>query len=210
MNDNGIIEKLTKLFQEFPGIGPRQARRFIYALLDKNEDFSKELSLAILELKKNTARCGQCFFAFEAANSVSAGGKSRCFVCGDSNRDGSLILAVERDVDFENIEKSKLYNGRYFILGGVLLPLKPETQKMVRFRELFEKVKSDRNIQEIIIATSLTREGEATALYIEKILNPFVERKKLRITRLGRGLSTGTEIEYSDAETIKNALENRK
>jgi recombination protein RecR len=206
----GIRDKLTRLFQEFPGIGPRQARRFVYALLEKNKNFLKELSSAILELEKNTLKCSKCFSVFETAGPNLLKNNKQCYVCRDITRDAGFLLVVERDVDFENIEKSKLYDGKYFILGGVMSPLRPETQKLVRFRELFEMIKNERNINEVIIATSLTREGEATAVYIEKILNPFVEKRKLKITRLGRGLSTGTEIEYSDSETIKNALKNRK
>lgn len=200
------IEKLVKLFQEFPGIGPRQARRFVSALLEKNGNFINDLSLGILNLKKNVAKCALCFRAFENLNGAK---NTTCSLCEHPNRE-NRILVVEREADLENIEKSKHYNGKYFVLGGALSPLRPETQKTVRFRELFERIKSDKNIQEAIIATSSTREGEATALYIEKILSPFINKRNLKTSRLGRGISTGMEIEYSDAETIKSALENRK
>ena len=112
-------------------------------------------------------------------------------------------MLVEKDVDLENIEKSGVYNGRYFVLGGTMSLTNDKNN--LRFKELFAKVKEEK-YKEIILALSANVEGENTARYIEKILEPL----KVKITHLGRGLSTGAELEYSDSETIKNALEGRK
>lgn len=113
-------------------------------------------------------------------------------------------MVVEKNLDLDNIEKTGIYNGKYFILGSAL-SLKNEKQNNLVYKELFSKVKKEKPT-EVILATSATLEGENTARYIEKILEPL----PVKVTRLGRGLSTGTELEYIDSETMNNALENRK
>ncbi|MFH1956076.1 MAG: toprim domain-containing protein, partial [Patescibacteria group bacterium] len=199
-----MLDKLIESFLKFPGIGPRQAKRFAYFLAGQDAGFLKNLSELILEIKKEIKQCGSCFRFFESTTVVDS-----CQICSNSTRDKNLLMIVEKDVDLENIEKAGIYNGRYFVLGGVLSLLNNHAGKL-RFKELFEKVKilqqnsvQEENSQEIILALSATPEGENTALYIEKILEPL----KIKITCLGRGLSTGTELEYSDKETIKSALE---
>lgn len=198
-----ILEKLMGYFLKFPGIGPRQARRFAYFLSGQDEEFLKELSNFILEIKKNVRQCRDCFRFFESSKSVF-----KCDICSSLNRDKSLLLVVEKDVDLENIEKSGVYGGRYFILGGII-SLTNNKQSELRFKELFEKVKKNSPAgepREVILALSATIEGDNTSRYVEKILEPL----KIKITRLGRGLSTGTELEYSDTQTISDALESRK
>ena len=120
-------------------------------------------------------------------------------------------MIVEKDIDMENIEKSGAYNGKYFILGGALSPINESKQNNLRFKQLFNKIQKEAP-KEIILATSATMEGENTARYAEKILEPLSSgsEQKIKITRLGRGLSTGTEMEYIDSETMNNALNNRK
>ena len=115
-----------------------------------------------------------------------------------------MIMLVEKDVDLENIERTDNFRGKYFVLGG-LLSLAGNGTPEVRLKQLFEKVQKEKPA-EIILATSATIEGENTNLYIERILEPL----KVKISRLGRGLSTGAELEYSDSETIENALKNRQ
>lgn len=203
---NNLIEKLSALFGEFPGVGPRQAKRFVYALIDKNEDFVKNLSSLVLELKTKIKHCPLCFYTF--VNSKSA--DEKCFFCANLNRDKNILMVVEKEVDLENIEKSKFYNGKYFTLGGAISLLKPETIKNIRMRELFYRVKNDEYLKEIIIAMNADKEGEATVLYIEKIMEPFIKSRELKITRFGRGLQSGAEIEYADIDTLKSAFLNRK
>ena len=195
-----MLDKLIEYFLKLPGIGPRQAKRFAYFLADQDEKFLKDLSIEILDIKNKIKQCPSCFkFHGDASE--------ECTICSSLNRDKSLLVIVEKDVDLENFERAGVYNGRYFILGSTL-SLTGEKNENERFKILFNKIKNSPagEAKEIIIALSANIEGENTARYIEKILEPL----KVKITRLGRGLSTGTELEYSDSETIKNALDNRK
>ncbi len=195
------------MFLKFPGIGPRQAKRFAFFLAAADNEYLEELSKAVSGIKGNIFRCPSCFRFFEAKQ---PGG---CGICSNLNRDKTLLMVVEKDVDMETIEKSGVYDGLYFVLGGVI-PLPPKASgeyKNLKFKELFEKVRREKP-KEIILATSATLEGENTARYIEKILEPLRqgENGPLKISRLGKGLSTGTELEYIDSETMGNALKNRK
>lgn len=123
-------------------------------------------------------------------------------------------MVVEKDVDLENIERTKVYDGRYFVLGGVIPfgKLEQKQTKNIRLKELYSRVGqlAGRELKEIILALSATVEGDNTGRYLEKILEPLLKKHLLKITRFGRGLSTGTELEFIDADTLKNALENRK
>lgn len=200
------LDQLIECFLKFPGIGPRQAKRFAYFLAGEDEKFVKELAALILETKKNVKQCGGCCRFFETQNSSS----SLCSICSNRNRESSVLMIVEKDVDLDNVERTGVYDGKYFVLGGTV-SLVGNGKDNLRLKELFEKVKKER-IKEIILATSATLEGESTNRYIEKILSPLrqVQGRPLKITRLGRGLSTGAELEYSDSDTISNALKNRK
>lgn len=198
-----IFEKLIEIFLKFPGIGPRQAKRFAYFLAGQDAKFLKDFAELVLEIKKDIKQCNSCFRFFESTTVVDS-----CNICSNINRDKNLLMLVEKDVDLENIERSGIYNGRYFVLGGTLSLANNHAGKL-RFKELFEKVKKNSPAgepKEIILAMSATMEGENTSRYIEKILEPL----KVKITRLGRGLSTGTELEYIDSETMGNALKNRR
>lgn len=197
-----IIQQLKEYFTKFPGIGSRQAQRFVYWLLTQDSEFVRNLSALLLELKKNVKQCGKCF-SFHASG--------ECKICHAQNRDRSRIMVVEKDVDFENIEKIGVYNGLYFILGGVI-SLGQNSGRNLHMKELFNRVKSnaENGLKEIILALNATTEGDSTARYIEKILEPLAGKYQIKITHFGRGLSTGTELEYIDSDTLKNALENRK
>lgn len=203
---NPTISKLAEYFEKLPGIGPRQARRFVYALLNKDADFLSRFSKTIATLKNEITTCPDCRRFFTK-------NKETCAICSNLNRDKDLLLVIEKDVDLDNIEKAGFYNGLYFILGGLIPAIGAEMPKEVKMKELFNRTKkgavSD-GLQEIILAFSATPEGESTARYAEKILEPIIEKTNIKISRLGRGLSTGTELEYSDKETIVSALKNRK
>lgn len=199
------LQKLIELFKDFPGIGPRQAERFGYFLLTKNNEYRNSLTKEILSLKDNIHICPSCFRFYSSKNSL-------CSICEDKRRDASILMLIAKDVDFHTIEKTKMYNGLYFILGGTLPILDKDPQSRIRIRELkailSKKVKN--GLKEIIVALNLNSEGEHTREYIESEIRNLIKENNIKVTTLGRGLSTGTELEYSDSATIKSALENRK
>lgn len=197
------ISKLTEYFREFPGIGPRQARRFVYFLLTRPANYLEEIARLILSIKKSIRVCQSCFRFYQDGNSTS------CPTCTDTGRDDGKLMIVSRDVDFEAIEKSHFYNGRYFILGGTVPILDKDPQKQIRLKELTDRIKNN-NFKEIILSLNANAEGEHTVDFIKNYLKEKFPEKNLEISVLGRGLSTGTELEYSDSDTIRNALKNRE
>ena len=196
------LNKLSEYFREFPGIGPRQARRFVYFLLTRSSSHLEDMAKLILDIKKSIRICSSCFRFYPDGKS------STCLICSDPNRDASQLMIVSRDVDFESIEKSHVYNGLYFILGGAIPILEKEPEKKVRLKELKDKIKSN-TPKEIILSLNITAEGENTAEFIRQFITSNFPDSSIKISILGRGLSTGSELEYVDAETIKSALENR-
>ncbi len=201
------IEKLTQIFRMFPGIGPRQAKRFVYFLLKKDNSVLKELAETILELKTNISQCSMCyrFYSFDKNKSKI------CNVCSNPNIDKNTLMLVEKDVDFENIHKTGIYNGYYFILGGQLPILEKEPSTKIRIQELLQTIRTHakNGLKEIIFAVSVNPEGENTSQFIKRTIEPSVKEFDLMISALGRGLSTGTELEYSDSDTLQNAFRNR-
>lgn len=206
---DNAIHKLAALFREFPGIGPRQAKRFVYYLLTRSGDERREIAARITALSREIERCSSCFRFFEKRGRT---GQALCAVCADANRDPALLMVVPRDIDLEAVEKSGSYGGGYFVLGGTVPILEQDPEKRVRIRELREAVKKriKAGLKEIIVATSLNPEGENTFELVRSLLAPETGSAGVRLSGLGRGLSTGTELEYSDAETLKNALKNRQ
>lgn len=202
-----IIDKLTEIFKEFPGIGERQARRFVYFLMAKNSNYSENLAKMILELKKDITRCDECFRFF--LNNKKAN-NHLCNICENPNTDSSTLLVVEKDSDLESIIKSRTYAGKYFVLGGLVPIVEKDTLKFVRIKELINKINKELNLKEIILAFSISPTGDHTDFYIRNQIQDLANSKNITISSLGRGLSTGTELEYSDNETLKNALKNRK
>jgi recombination protein RecR len=199
-------QKLIELFKEFPGIGPRQAKRFVYFLLNKNPGYANDIASLIKEVRSTVHSCNSCFRFFPN------GTNSTCPVCRDISRDKKQLMIVSNDVDFENIERTKFYNGYYFILGGSVPILEKNPEKRIRQKELLEAIdiKIKNGLNEIIIALNYNPEGENTLSYLNELLSKMVLDNQIKISTLGRGLSTGTELEYSDGETIKNALKNRQ
>lgn len=200
------IEKLAEYFKEFPGIGERQAKRFVYFLLHKNQNYTNELGQAILDVKNSISQCKSCYLFFQGKKD------GLCETCLNPRTDQTSLLIIEKDADLENIKKSKKYNGMYFILGGLVPIVTKETPNFVRIKELkkiIEERSKNNNLKEIIIALSINPQGEHTDMYLREILSPLEKKYHFNIVSLGRGLSTGTELEYSDSETIKNALNNR-
>ena len=195
------IDKLTELFRKFPGIGPRQAQRFVHFLLSRNAEYTNELVRTLENLKREISQCSDCQKFFPARDSSEA----LCSICSDDTRDNTLLLVVHSDIDLESIEKSGSYKGKYFVLGGVLPILEKEPERRIRVKALDDLLGRNKDIKEIILAMNANADGENTSDFIK-------ERYKgspVTFSILGRGLSTGAEIEYADPETLKFALKNR-
>jgi recombination protein RecR len=199
------LEKLKEIFREFPGIGPRQAERFVYFLLHKNKSFRDEFVREIETLAKSVRQCSTCFRFFEAKRDSKI-----CDICSDANREHSLLMVLPRDVDFDSIEGTHLYKGLYFILGGTSA-FSAKKQIPLRTKELVSRIeKMEKGLKEIIIAVSLNPEGDNTRQTIEDAIRESVKKHGVKVSTLGRGLSTGAEIEYIDRETLSDALSGRK
>ncbi len=208
------IQKLTEYFSEFPGIGPRQAKRFVYFLLTRNPEYLQQLTRLISELKKDSTICQSCFRFFQDTHNT-ASSHDLCEICRNQSRDRSSLMIVSRDVDLENIERTRSFSGLYFVLGGSVPILEKAPETRVRSNEL-QRIVRERaeapepgSLKEIILAMNATPEGENTGDYIEQFLKPITTEHIIKVSHLGRGISTGTELEYSDADTLKNALKNR-
>jgi len=193
------IQKLIALFSKFPTIGPKTAARFIYYLIGLKKEEVDEIIGSISYLKKNVKLCSFCFNPFEGESEL-------CKICSNPVRDKSLLCIIEKESDLNSIEKTAKYKGLYFILGGTVPALRKADMDKLRTKELEMRVKNHQEIKEIILAFNSTAGGEATILYLERLLKPFGKK----ITRLGRGLPVGGELEYADEETLSSALEGRK
>lgn len=198
-----LAEKLMRL----PGVGPRQAKRIAYKLLADGPAASRDLAQAIARLGEETSQCPRCYRFYP-----KQGNATLCPECSDAGRDKTSLLIVERDTDLDTIRKSGAYQGRFFVLGGSIPVLEADPAKKIRIKELLAEVtraaKED-GLHEIIIATSANEEGEVTAQYVTRTLEPITRPAGIATTSLGRGLSTGAELEYVDKETLRNALKNR-
>jgi len=209
MEPNYFLE-LRNLLEKLPGVGPRQAARYVWAFLDFGKKDREKLADLLENLDKNLRRCAECFRAFMGAGVV-------CGFCSPaSRRERQKIMVLERDSDLLNMEKSGVYKGLYHVLGGIVDPADENTVTRERMKALYGRV-NKKNAEEIILALPTTKLGEFTASYVEKILEPINlhagetrKSKKLKISRLARGLSTGVELEYADEMTLRQALDNRK
>jgi recombination protein RecR len=213
------LRKLEEIFAHFPGIGPRQARRFVYYLLNKSPSFISEFTRLVEDVRKSTSECTQCHRLFIG----KAAPNSLCTICSDNSRDQSTLMVVARDSDFETIEKSGAYRGLYFILGGTVPILDKEPEKRIRLRSLLEYISARSGLSspapnikpqtspldEIILSLNITPDGDHTAAIVKEAFQQVLNGRPIKISVLGRGLSTGAELEYVDGETIKNALDNR-
>ena len=197
--------KLVAHFRRLPGIGPRQATRFVYHLLNRSPNERTTLANLIKDLDNDISQCASCLRHYTSYTTEG----SLCELCFDHARDNSKLLIIEKDSDLTAIQKAGVYNGRYFVLGGIIPILEKEPHTRIRQDELLDRIGKDAVIDEIIIALSVHTEGDYTADYIKKLIKNTLGNRNMKVTVLGRGLSTGTELEYSDSETLKNALKNR-
>src|SRR3990167_3779974 len=199
------IEKLAALFKRFSGVGPRQAERFVHFLLRSSASARRELADGIRELGASVHKCPSCLRFY-------SGERGTCSICRDSNRSHELLI-VATDADLSELERSQTYHGQYFVLGGTIHLASEKTDKL-RLKEMRERIIEQKNrykaFSEIILGFPANPEGDATETIVREELAELAKSHFLKITSLGRGLSTGSELEYADPETIKNALAGRK
>lgn len=195
------IEELAQALARFPGIGPRQGKRFVFYLLTAPLSERTKLSELILSLGKEVRQCAECLRFY------NGGTKTICQYCADTTRDNSQLMLVEKDQDLAAVERAGTYRGRYFVLGGVLTLTGKGAIREKELQRIIEKRLKD-NLKEVVLALSATSEGEHTADRVRELLAPY--RDSIKVSILGRGLATGSELEYSDAETLRAALSNRK
>lgn len=197
---NRLIEALEKL----PGIGPKSAQRLTFYLLHNPQTELDKFAEALTRLKKDTKECEFCF---------NVGESSPCSICLDQERDQSKICVVEQALDILAIEKGGFYKGLYHVLGGAISPLNNIGPQELHLHEVVERLKNGK-ITEIILATNPNMEGEATAMYLANIIGKskfqMSNDKKIKITRLGRGLPIGADLEYADEQTLNRAFEGRR
>jgi recombination protein RecR len=192
------VQRLIDAFSRLPGVGPKTASRLTFYLLRGAEDLSIDLSEALAELKSNTAYCQQCF-------NITTADRTLCEICAHPRRESSLVCVVEEPLDVLALERTGGYEGQYHVLHGALSPIEGIGPEDIKIAELIERVKAG-GVEEVIIATNPSMEGDATAMYIQRQLAPY----KLRITRLARGLPVGGDLEYADQNTLLRALAGRQ
>lgn len=191
------VERLMEAFARLPGIGPKTASRLTYYLLRARSEESLELAEALKELRAGTTFCSRCF-------NISAAGVDPCALCVDGTRTSEIVCVVEEPLDVLAIERTGQFHGRYHVLHGALSPVEGIGPQDLRIEELAGRVTAE-EIQELILATNPTLEGEATAMYVKRRLQGV----PVRLTRLARGMPTGGDLEYTDISTLSQALEGR-
>jgi recombination protein RecR len=194
------VEKVIENFERLPGIGPKSAARMAYFFLRAPKERSIDLAKSLVEMKKSTMTCGSCFNVSDS---------DPCTVCSDKDRDKTKVCVVEEPLDVVALENSGVFDGMYFVIGGVISPADGIGPENLRLKELKDKVKSfDGDKLELIIATNPSLEGEATASYILDMMKN-IKDKDVKVSRLAMGLPTGADLEYADRLTLKRAMEGR-
>jgi len=190
------VARLIQEFHKLPGIGPKSAQRLTYYLLRVPQEEAQALAQAILEVKEKIVFCSVCQNLTDT---------DPCLICDNPQRDRSQICVVEEALDILALERSGSYHGLYHVLHGVISPMDGVGPEDLKVEELLQRLKGG-EVSEVILATNPNLEGEATAMYLTRLLRPL----GLRITRLARGLPTGADLEYADDLTLARALEGRQ
>ncbi len=189
-----LIERLIEQFRTLPGVGYKTAQRYAFSIIEGKEERAKKFADAILEAKAKIGFCKVC------GNFTD---KDICNIC--KTRDRKIICVVAEPKDILSMEKVKSYNGVYHVLFGTISPLEHRGPNDIKIKELLSRVQND-NVEEVIMATNPDVEGDATAMYIAKILKPL----GIKVTRLAQGVSMGSDLEYADEITLSKAMEDRK
>lgn len=194
------LEELIEALGSLPGVGPRTAERYAYYLLRANPRTASELAGAISNVHERVKTCPVTYALIDASEDVSP-------LYSDPERDKTLIAVVEEPLDIVALERTKQFHGTYHVLGGAMSPIDGIGPEQLHIPELIERIKKD-NVQEVILATNASVEGESTALYIQKHLEE--QGVTINITRLARGIPVGVDLEYADMITLTHALEGRR
>lgn len=189
------IERLIENFEKLPSIGHKTATRLAFYMLNLNEDSTNEFINSIIEAKKNLKYCSKCFNITDI---------DPCPICSSAKRDPSTICVVEDVKDVVAMEKTHEFKGVYHVLHGSISPMNGIGPEDIKIKELLERLKE--NIKEIIIATNPRVEGEATAIYLSKLIKPL----GIKVTRIAHGIPVGGDLEYTDEVTLSKALEGRR
>lgn len=202
---NDPFEQLVNLFKQFPGVGLRQAKRFVYFVLQQEPAYIDRMTRALQNTRQHIHLCQESFqFFVDQDPHVTLSPIVR-----STTRTKEQLMIVVKDLDLENIERTNAYDGQYFVLGNLVPMIATDVEKFVRIKELeslITKRAQENNLQEIIFSTPTNPEGEHTRTYVLGRIQPLIDQYNLTTTTLGRGLSTGTELEYIDPETFRNAL----
>ncbi len=192
------ITQIVESFERLPGVGPKTAQRLAFYLLHVPQGELDRFAESVQNLKRNTIICSVCYSVDET---------DPCSICSDEKRNQDVICVVEQPLDILSLEKSGKYRGVYHVLHGKIDPLNNIGPDEIYIEQLLERVRGGGDVREIILATNPTMEGEATAMYISKRLK--TQNNEIRITRIGRGLPTGADIEYADSTTLDQAMTGR-
>ncbi len=199
------MDKLKELFKRFPGIGPKQAERFVYFLLHNSKQYRNELANTINVLDKHSKKCSSCERYFV----VDSPDETVCKICGDDSRTKDKLLIIEKETDIDKIESSNVYDGMYFVSMGTLSPLGESKKHEFFLDRILNKIKQMENLKEVILVFSTTFEGEYTAKFVKEELQDYLESNNIKLSLPARGLASGFEIEYTDVQTLRYALKNR-
>jgi recombination protein RecR len=191
----GPVQDLVDELSKLPGIGPKTAQRLAFHLLKSGPDETRSLAKAMLEVADRIRFCSRCF-------NIST--DELCNFCSDTRRDSTVVCVVEEPRDIPPVEKTGEFHGLYHVLGGAISPIDGIGPDELRVAELLERVKE--GVKEVIVATNPNVEGEATAMYLARLLSPL----EVRVTRIASGLPVGGDLEYADEVTLGRALENRR
>ena len=190
------VTRLVEEFHKLPGIGPKMANRLTYYLIRMPEEDARSLAEAIVAVKERIILCSQCYNIADV---------EPCAICANPNRDRSRICVVEEALDIVALERTGSYRGLYHVLHGVISPMNGIGPDDLRIRQLLARLDRE-TVQEVILATNPNLEGEATSMYIQRLIAPLVPR----VTRPARGLPVGGDLEYADALTLGRAIEGRQ
>ncbi|XEC94855.1 recombination mediator RecR [Paenibacillus tarimensis] len=196
MNYPEPIAKLIDAFSRLPGIGPKTAARLAFHVLRMNEDHVIDFAKALVSVKRNLHYCSVCCNITDV---------DPCRICQDKTRDVSVICVVQESKDLVAMERTKEFQGQYHVLQGAISPMEGIGPEEIRIAELLGRL-SDERVQELILATNPNIEGEATAMYLSRLVKPF----GIRVTRIAHGLPVGGDLEYADEVTLSKALEGRR